>query len=430
MVLVTGTLNEDGDEMTIRSMSKANYVVGTVTSTGANYIRVNGEKYEISETNEATVGDTGYKYDKNAAEYTYYLDGTGNIIYATTEEPQTTPVKYVYVLARAAKAADADADNLFETAPGAAAAAQVKVINLETGAVELKNIAVVKDTTNGKYYYAGPDGKKPATGAVEVTKVSATDVDAFYTYTELSNGDIVLGEEAGIEDTVTVEVKKDNASLGAGVAGYANNATKVTIYEKGEKDAISSKGYTGIANFPTENFKIDTTTGAETYDIVVISNGLLVSEIIVVRDPKVAITTANYAIFAEVGETDGNGTAYKFYVDGELKTYYSDADDLVASTVKKGDVFTLSFEDEKLDTITAAENKASVTVVEAVGDYFVVREGEGESATAKVYTLTDNCVIVDAGNSYKLAELAKGDKIDIYTTEADGTNVAFIVIAK
>ncbi len=390
----------------IANVVKADYITGTVTAHGTGYFRVDGEKKVLSKANTATIGTTeGYKYDATAPEYTYYLDSYGNVIYAKAGTIAAPEAKYIYVIAKAAKAAKSGSEDLFETTAGSAAVAQAKVVDLASGVVSVKNIAVVKGTDN-KYYYANNNGSASNTEVEDLTAASGK-VEAIATYTELEDGSIVLGEKIATEK-VTLETGK--ASIGL-TGKYANSATKVTVltYKDGKASGVTT--YTGIANFPKKMEKVDA---------VVIHNGTLVSHIMIVAEPVVPTSTVNYAIYAGAGETSSDGQAHAFYVDGKLVSYYL-GKDVTLGAVKVGEVVDLKLSGNKITATPTIleEHKKTADVTAAEDTFFVV------SDATPIYFAKD-CTIVDADADYAAAELAKDDAIAYWTN--DKGEAAFIIV--
>lgn len=394
----------------ISNVVKADYITGSVSAHGAGYFRVDGEKMVLSKNahdangNAITIGTTeGYKYDANdAAEYTYFLDSYGNVIYAKAGTIAVAEDKFIFVIAKAAKAAKGGETDLFETTAGSAAVAQAKVVDLATGEVSVKSIAVVKGTDN-KYYYANANGSASNT---EVTDLTATTTEKIMTYTELEDGSIVLGSEPTTQDVKLTTGKADINVNGK----YANASTKVTIltYKSGKASGVTT--YTGIANFP----KMSAAKPA-----VVISNGSLVTGIIIVAEPVTPTATVNYAIYAGEGETSADGTAHAFYVGGKLVSYYLGKNVTIGS-IKAGDVVDLKLSDGKIAETPTALTTGSTAIVAAAEDTFFV-----VSDATPVYYAKD-CTIVDKDADYTVTELTKGDSIK-YWVNGDG-EATFIIV--
>ncbi|MGM9521540.1 MAG: S-layer homology domain-containing protein [Oscillospiraceae bacterium] len=407
---------------------KAAAVSGNITATGADYVRVSGTQMKLAANNidSVAIGTTaGYKNSTDV--YTYYTDTYGNIIHAVYGTQTAANVNYLYLIDTASKkAVTGDGDNLFETSESSAARAQAKVIDLATGTVSIKNIAVVKNTA-GKYVYADATGAATAT---EVTDTKPFSTAGYYTYTELSDGSIVIGSAVS---TTSVSLTKDTAVIVPGASSvYANASTKVTVIEYTSNYAATSvTTYTGIANFPS-------TTLSEAA-LVIKDNNNVATSVTIVKAQNVA-SSVNYAIYKGAGENSlTDGQYYEFYVGGEVVSYVmSNTADFSATA---GDVVGLTLTSGKLADKgavadqTAKISGATVTYVDstfAVATKTTVEDEETKTTTYVIY-FASSCEVYDAGNSYAAASIAVGDVIDVYgSTALSGNNLrnaAFIVIA-
>ena len=404
----------------IVNVVKAASVSGNITGTGAGYVRVSGTQMKLAAHNVdaagalPTIGTTA-GYANSTTTYTYYTDTYGNIIHAVAGTTTTANVSYLYLIDTAAKITATSGSDLFTTG-NSTATAQAKVIDLATGAVSVKSIAVVKNTA-GNWVYADASGAATSTAVVDGTKPQS-DVGAYYTYTALSDGSIVLGTKAS---TTAVTLTKDTAVIASGV--YANASTKVTVIAYTTNYASTAvTTYTGIANFPA-------TTLAQNA-LVVAASGIASSVTIVM--PQSVTSSVNYAIYKGVGENSlTDGQYYIFYVKGETASYVMT--DTTGFSAAPGDVVGLTLTSGKLansSAVAAQTAKISGAVVSYVDSTFAVAAAGG---TTYVIYFGTGCQIYDAGNSYAAGTIAVGDTISVYgSTALSGSTLkdaAFIVIA-
>jgi hypothetical protein len=396
---------------TVVSVVKAPAISGMISATGSNYVRVDGTQKKLAANNidNVTIGTTPGYTNTNSATYTYYLDNYGNIIHAVLGTQTNASVNYVYVInAKSVGANNSNGNDLFNNSEVSAAAAQAKVIDLSTGTISVKNIGIVKDSA-GAYYYAD------AAGAATATAVSTDNVPVFvnpgyYTYTELSDGSIVLGATAS---TTNVTLLKDTATVATGV--YANASTKVNVITYTANYASTSlTTYTGIANFPA-------TSQAETALVVQANN--MASSIIVVKAANVT-TPVNYAIYKGTGEnSQASGQAYEFYVDGEVVSYYLAGSETV--TANAGDVVNLTLTNGKISAdVTAETAKIPSLTVTVVEDTYLVGTSGGN--TYVVYFASTGYTVRNSaqGANYATSTVAVGDVIAVYgSTALNGTTL-------
>ena len=399
----------------IVNVVKAASVTGKVSATAGDnsYFRVDGVQYKLSAKNAATIGtDAGYKYVKDASEYTYYLDTYGNVIMAVEGKAADVKASYVFVTQYAAKAAEGKAvaggDLFSSTTNTTAAQAQAKVVDLATGAVSVKNIAVVKNT-EGVYKYADKTG---AATDKTVGDEAISVKNAIYEYWTLADGSIVLGDVA---TTTEVKVEQNKAEIATGL--YANSATKLTVvtltHEKDDNaKAVTSATVatsTGIANFPKT---------AKTYAVLVTKDkNNIASELVAVVDKAAATSAVNYAIYKGAGETTATGTNVAFYQKGAVTEYILGKD----VSLTAGKVYDLTIASGK---VTAAAEKTAlgtgtVKVVDAT--YALLTDG------TVIYFAT-GCEVYDEATNYGAAALAADDVITFYGEKTE--KVAYITIAK
>ena len=440
--VVLYTVGQKDGKAVVDNVVKAAYVTGKVTAVAGDksYIRVDGVQYKAAANNEDSTDATktaienaedGYKYNKDdATTYTYYLDNFNNIIMIDSVAPEKAKENYIYVIeaATAFKGDTAVGGSLFETSAANTAAAQVRVIDLATAAISVKNIALVKKT-NGDIVYATTTGAASDNVIAETndpTLGGAFTAAGVYKYVTLTDGSIVL--DGKVDKTADVLLKKDTALLKAGK--YANSATKLTTIETTSKDgkivSATAKTVTGIANFDKN---ADSTTVAVDLLIADTKTGIA-SEIVIVKAKADVKETTKYAIYKGAGETDASGEKYAFYVNGAVVEYVkaSGATIEVTAADEGKTVVTYELENGKVKTVKAATNKiaaiagAKVVVVDA--SFMIV---EKDSVQTVVYFNTNGCTAVDAGASFAVAAVAVNDVVDVYGTVAAAD---FIVIAK
>lgn len=400
------TYGQKKGDTAIIAIEKADAITGKVTAAAADgsYIRIDGEKYPIAAINEDDTTTKYYKYGDTA--YTYYLDTFGNIVKATDvkKDETTEDAKYIYVYDSAVSVKEgAEGDNLFETAKGTAAV-QVKTIDLATGALSVKNLAVA--SKSGNWYLADKNGK-----ATETKLTDKMELGLFGTYTFVEvDGKLVLTGKAATE---TVKLQKDKAVLATGKTATSTTTftTVEVVYDVKDDTKVTGatvKTVTGIAKFPST---------AKTIDAIVTAKDGIVSNILYITKAEAEAETVNYAIYKGAGEV-GATASYDFYVGGEVVTYTlaKGADEL---TLKAGDVVALDLEDGKLvkaEKLTASKT-GKVTLIDST---FVMVDD------AVVY-FAKTVETVDAGEKYAVAELAEKDTVSIYGEDG---KAAFIVIAK
>jgi len=405
----------------IVNVVKAASVVGTVTATAGDnsYMRVDGVQYKLAAKNAAKIGtDAGYKYVKDGAEYTYYLDTYGNVIFAVEGKAADVKANYIYVTqfaSKAAKTTDVAGGDLFSgTENTTAAAAQYKVVDLATGVVSVKNAGIVKNTA-GDYVYADKTGAATETGVATTEKPVLK--NGLYEYYELTDGSIVLGDKVTGTD---VTVKKNTAAVATGV--FANSATKLTVVTL-EKDAKTSvvkaatvATTTGIANFPA-------TAKAYAGTIVTKDKNGVASEIVAVVDKAAATEAVNYAIYKAAGEV-GADTKQAFYQKGAVVEYAIAKD--FADTLEAGKVYDLTITEGKLSAAKPVDalNAGAVTVKAVDASYILVENSLGQSWV--IYLDTAGCAAYDKDAKYAAKTVEVDDVIvAIYGDSKDTANKQF-----
>jgi hypothetical protein len=385
----------------IQSVAKANSVSGAITATATGYVRVDGEKYVESDTSTAPAALLKVGSTVN----TYYLDNYNNIIFATEGKAADVETSYIYVLNVAAKAATSKAGDLFAESTSSAAAAQAQVIDIATGTISVVDQAVVKNTSDGKYYYANKTGAASTTEVVDVL-ASASFTPAIYEYTTLEDGSIVLVGTATTE-SVTLDAKQ--ASIGVDGA-YANSSTTVTVVEtstdkNGNVTSAKVTNYTGIANFP----KLSASA------VVTKNTSGLVSSIVIVKGEETT-TAVNYAVYAGEGETDSTGTKHAFYVNGEKVEYYSKVTGLAKDSVY--DITVSGTEVTAAKAITGT--KATISAIDST---FVVADG-------KVVYLASEVAVYNSADNYAKAEISVDDVVTYYTNSDNQIDLIIIAAAE
>ncbi len=394
---------------------KANSFSGAVTAYGSGYFRVDGNKMVLSAHADGKIGVGLYGISETVN--TYYTDAYGNVIYAVAGKAAEAPAaELIYVISKgsvAAKDGQVSGD-LYDVITGDAtpAKAQALVMDLATGEMGVKDIAIVKNT-DGKYYYATVYG---TASEVEVATSAVAPVEGLYAYNTLADGSIVLG--AAVE-TEKVTLKKGVATVNG---HYANGATVVNVLTytkdtKGNYVSVEKTTYTGIANFPATAVEY-----ANAY-VDVNSDTNMVRSITVVKAAKAAEPEDVYAFYIGAGEVSADGQAYAFNLNGEVVNYYT-ASGVDLSTLVEGDLCIVEFNAKgQLTKATkqAADKTGEITRIEDT--YLTIQVTE---TTEALYYFAEGCETIDAGADYAAGTIAVEDVVDLYLDD-DG-NIALIVI--
>ena len=419
----------------IDNVVKAAYISGKVTATAADYVRVDGVQYKLAKANEKTIGQAGYTYS-GAQAYTYYLDTYGNIIDEKVGETAKVDAKYTFVAGIAAKYTDntVAGGDLFSAASNATAAAQVRVADLATGAITVKNLAIVKNTA-GEYVFADETGAatndKVADTVAALAEVGEDNfvidaVNAVFEYYELADGSIVLGNAVELEDTTVTkgkaEVERDSVKM------YTNSATKVntmtltfkvvdkgTVNERSVLSAASVATKTGIA---TKNDTLE-----NTFVVYADKDNKIVSDIYSFVEYEAPATKTNYVFFKAVGESGKNGTGYQFYANGEVVEYIAKTG--VTLSLDENAAYIVTLKGGKIDAAsdvvkaTASGQTKALEVVAVDSTYVLLKSAGGNPYT--MYFKDTGYTVVDKDADFAADTLAVGDQVWVYGNTL-GTN--------
>lgn len=390
----------------IQNVQKADYISGSVSAVGAKnaYTKIDGVQYEKSANADSSVDTLAFTVSSTTN--TFYFDNYGNIIYAAAGKAAAVDTDYVYVLREGSRAAKSnDGAGIFDSGATTAALAQVEVIDINTGAVSVKNIGIVKHT-DGKYYFANANGSK---GDTEVPDLPVTDRNAIYEYATLTNGDIVLVSKAS---ETKVSIDKDKAEIATGK--IADSKTKLTVVtlnkdKDGKVTSATSASYTGIANF----VKVSNDKAAVEYST---DPNTLATRIVIVMD-KVD-QSKNYAVYAGEGETNADGTKLAFYVNGEVVEYFGDG--VKPSDLTEKTIYDLTVTNGKVTKATPVTDTVKGEVSYVDTSYVLVG--------GKTVYLASSYTVVDAGNGYAKGTIDREDTIS-YVVNGDGKLVFAVIEA-
>ena len=413
VVLYTVGTN-DKDEEIVVTAAKATANTGSVTAVASDktYIRIDGEQYVLAANvaGEIAISEGVLKYVKDAS-IVFYTDSYGYIVYACA--PQDAPkdetevaTEYYYVInMQATTKAGAESD-LFGDATAATASAKATVLNLETGKVEVIDLAIVADK-NGDLCYADKDGKA---GEKVVATDGIEEIEVIAAVAKIDAGYVLVGA-ADLTENVTV---KQGVAEVAGMAATSKTVLTVVEYTVDEKTgAITGAEVTtttGIANFAKDGV---------TYASAVItaSKEGIISEILVLKEKVVepVKTPAAYAIFAGEGEIVAGEQTYALNINGEIKYYVADAEYEMPEIAEKA-VVTFVLTDGKISKIEAA-NKLAAGAISLIDDTYIVVANE------LVY-FAEATTTVNADDSFKADTIAVKDEITVYGEK----DAEFIVI--
>ena len=396
----------------------------TAYNTTKNTFTANGNTYAYSSAAKVTVAID--KLDvKNGTTYTFYNDKNGTIIGAKVATEGTSTLNYVYVSAVDATAKDSA---LLSTA---ADAFKVKVTYLD-GKTEVLDYALYTATTDmaggiskGDTYFVNVDGTKTKLDAKSVATIKGGFAGKVYSYTLNADGKITLSETLTstgttpttatlLKDTETVIVNKGSAKVTvAGTAGFATKDTALVLTKNG---TVST--YTGYANFPAA--KDTTYTVGKDVAIVVVSttNGSTktYSNILVVGATEKADTTPdNFVVYTGKGDMTSDGQYYKFFVNGEIKSYLvSDETNVKADDLKTAKTIYGLTTDKDGKAILTDVSKTTVT---------------SKAVTAKTdsYIATADGVyyVKDAFTAYDITSKTETEWVDTDVQVKDTISVVF-----
>lgn len=384
---------------------KAAPVVGKVTAKGDSYVRVNGEKKELAAHALAKLSDLAV----SATEINVFYDANGYIVKTSAITTATADATYDYIWVKSQKAevTQNGSSSLYD-ASTYNYKAQAEVVDLETGALKVVDVAYVIDKNdNNVAKYTNLDGTASAT---EVTSTNVT-LGGFYPYAVI-DGKYAFGDEVSV---TPVTLKKNNANIATGT--FANAATVLKVVKSDKNTIAAGTSYTvtpstGIANFPSTATSYNTA--------LVLKNSNNVATKIYVMDVSTAVAApVNYAVYAGDGETvlvNNSATATKaFVIGGESKSYPS----VSFTGINKGDVVNLTITNGAVTAIEAVtgENNGQISLL---GDTYAVIGGSA-------INLASDVTVLDKDNSYAKTTLA-ADKYVKYFTNSNG-EIAFALVS-
>lgn len=420
----------DETKLVILEHALAEAVHGTITAIKSDadvpYFRMDdGDTLKLANTYAETT-KVELKVVGNA-----YLAPNGYVLTVVKDTVETPEIAtdYIYVITKAAIAAQAgkaeEGDGLFGTiagTAGTAAKAQALVLDLYTQEISIVNLGVVK-ANDGKYYYAKADGTASAT---EVTKLDPNYTKGsevgFVKYSVLADGSYVLGEPAL---TTGLNIQKGAVVIKDGLIATSDtklNSINVKVTLGKDDDAASwndvvaeikldtKNGYT---NFPKEAEKITSALVISDEETGVVSAIYTVNLAEFVPAPT---ATKQLAVYVGTGETNANGTAYGFYVNGEYVEYYTAKDITVSATA--GTLYELTLDGGKIAANVTTGVSTTDGKIAFVDPAFILI---GNTA----HTL-NKPVVVDADNNYALGEYEVGDTVKLVLDK--DSKVVFILI--
>jgi hypothetical protein len=408
----------------IVSVIAAPTVQGSVTAKGADYIRIDGTKYEFAANANTSVAT----YTSYTATYTFYPDSYGYIVDSAVVTAGETALNYVYV-----------ADSLGVNTTSLAASnisAKLSIVNFDgtTAVVDYATTVATAASAGisvGDTVYTKPDG----TVAV-VPNNSVLVTAGFYSYTVNSDGKYTLTALVAakaaekVTSAQTITVNKGTAAV-TNISGLlANSSTVLTLVNGG-----TATTYTGIANFPANTtFTVGSSAG-EVKGIFYTYTGTTIDQIVVIGGTVTVIEPDVYAVYLGQGESSASGTVYNFLLsDGTTKEYTSTTDHPIslASSPAKGDVVTLTVTNGYLTTATKVSTydytTFDVVAVTAVDTSYFAAAGTPEYF-ASSYVIFD---LTDSANPTVATSVTKGDFVNFITetnaSSADYGKVVLVVI--
>jgi hypothetical protein len=408
----------------IVSVIAAPTVQGSVTAKGADYIRIDGTKYEFAANANTSVAT----YTSYTATYTFYLDSYGYIVDSAVVTAGETALNYVYV-----------ADSLGVNTTSLAASnisAKLSIVNFDgtTAVVDYATTVATAASTGisvGDTVYTKPDG----TVAV-VPNNSVLVTAGFYSYTVNSDGkytltDLVATKAAEkVTSAQDITVNKGTAAV-TNISGLlANSSTVLTLVNGG-----TATTYTGIANFPANTtFTVGSSSG-QVKGIFYTYTGTTIDQIVVIGGTVTVTEPDVYAVYLGQGESSASGTVYNFLLsDGTTKEYTSTTDHPISlvSSPAKGDVVTLTVTNGYLTTATKVSTydytTFDVVAVTAVDTSYFAAAGTPEYF-ASSYVIFD---LTDSANPTVATSVTKGDFVNFITetnaSSADYGKIVLVVI--
>ncbi len=429
---------------------------GAVVRRAANgTVTINSKNYAAS-FKAPTTGTTNTALNTiDGTKYVFYGDLQGNIILATdtpSDDDSDTLANYIYVFDFATKpASSTGGSDLFNTgATTNAAQAQAKVVYLDTGVVDVVDVAVVQ--SSGKWYLMNPNGT--ANTDLEITDTFATahpftSQVGLHAYTVRSDGTYAMSFTAAADNSgsftgTTLSIKKDQVDTGLTVTSgskhlLANSKTEVIVATLAQTDGVivgaDIDKYVGVSQFPNNAITVNRATHTGTTLIIDEKDGFATRIVILNNAPDTAedVSLAVYlGLGGKVLNEEGNGSdqLYRFLIDGEVVEVADGGSFMTdfTGTNNVGNVYSLTVDGGKITAApsskTAASSLEDKAIVVAESNYMVI-------GTDNTYVkLASDCVFVyrtgSSASDYRFSVVTDVD-VDAYKVASvytDGTDDA------
>jgi hypothetical protein len=383
----TFTASSTNKVISIEAISPVSGTISAYSTTPANTITVDGTAYAAASKYVTATGFTAFaSVTSFTTNYKFFL--VNGYALAVITDSSVTALDYVYVTKSQASAAGTD---LLGTTTTDALRLSVIYLDGTTAVVDynLKTAtATIGTIAKGETYYTDADDSN-----VKLSTASSENPIApgLYSYT-MVDGKIQLSDTLATDvapittgvlvDDATVSVTKGEAAV-TGVGGaYATSSTKLVLVK-----GTTVTSYTGYANFPTSADYDGTAT-----PVVVITKGTAITNILVVGAEATSDPNYVYGVYVGKGATSASGTAYNFYVDGEIKSYVTKS--AVSLTAK--DVVTIDVAEDgtTLNSYTKVEDAEVIftkTVSSVDSDYIVFTDDSlvYKNANCKTYNISE-----------------------------------------
>ena len=404
----------------------------------ATYVTINGDKvYKAGAYDHNVTTDSNTVVFNKA--YDFILDSKGNVLFVTAaaaavvEDPLETGYAYLLGAEKKVTTTAASSGGLLGDDVAyswdIAAKAKLAMANGTTQVVDL----TTEVTRNALGVVTALKLNGQAVKNVEIANDAAA-VDLMGT-SNLFNGVTWVQYTIQKDGTYTLAgVSTSSIALAQHVATVdgktATSATTWTVYNYDPyTGTVSTTAVTGIANFVTDTYDSVYATSATNADVI---TGI-VSFTNVSSEPVSAVTT--YAYYVGQGDFDGTANAYaqKFYINGEVKEYFTTAAVTVATAadnqLEVGKVYALTI--DTTGKVSAATYKAfngsgEVTVVD---NTFAVIGGNTLyfSANCKVFNVSTGHVGEADTLSTKVTAAGSGDVVSYVTVTVSGATYVDVI---
>lgn len=421
-------------------------VTGSATAkhAGDQTITVNSKTYPANAAS-ATVTDNNKADVLIDSDVTYNFYVSNGAIISYVEADNTASDNYAYVLGIQASSKGGDLFGTSETA----GVAKAKIVTTD-GKVEVVDLPVDTNAA-GAYVFAFDDNSDGKFEDIAFTGYDDEDykdnVNAFCSYTIDKDGNYKFSKVTGATAPANIYVDEDVAAVKDAAAGnnlgFATKDTVLTVVPFEYSDVspnnftkvVGVTTYTGYANFPAEK-AYGTSADANTKILLVYNKDNTAITNIYVFAQEDKETTTNYALYLGPNGADNEGSLYKFLVNGEVKSYYSeDGQDesgaaFVASTQSSLTVYDIEVDSDNYVTATkvlknTVKGPQDVKSIVA-GAYFTYNDGDDE-----MVSLADDCIVIDASNSdtakWAADSIAKEDKV-VWILDGDGEKAEVVII--